>query len=393
MAEAGSRRVGVVLSTEMGCFRSMLRGINAFAVTRPEWCLELCTPAEDFLTLIRQNRPHGLLIGPVSRPGDALAAIRSVEKRAVSIGTRFGDDSGEAVLPSVESDDIQVGEMAAAHFLEKGFRHFAFLGIDAWWSHGRLVGFERALARDGYEPARLVPPSGTQRTTGAWPLPHYGEEVLDWLRPLPRPLAMFACNDLRGRAVAELCRSNGLRVPEDVAILGVDNDDLECELSHPPLSSVAVAWRRLGFEGARLLDRLLNGEPVASEPLRLAPESVVVRPSTDTSAIRDPDVAAAARFIRQNAHRPIGVADLLRVVPAARRSLEKRFRAALGRSPLEEIRRVRIERAKQLLSQTDAPMPHVATESGFASAAWFSRAFHDLAGETPTQYRQRSRVR
>jgi LacI family transcriptional regulator len=384
-------RVAVVLSTDMACYREILRGVNTFTTSNGNWTLDLYSANEDFVGKIRCGNPDGLIISAVNDQREAAAAVTAVDGLAVGVAGTF-QDTDLTGLAQVESDDDKVGELAAAHLLSKGFTNFAFLGAPALWSDGRYAGFERALANAGIVPARLVHGSPPSRAGRGWPLPHYGQEIVDWLAPLPRPLAVFACNDLRGRELAELCRNAGLRVPDDIAILGVDNDDLECELSHPPLSSISVPWRRLGFEAARILDRLFRRRSARrTSKLLIPPAGVVERQSTDTTAIRDPDVSEAIRFIRQNAHRPIGVIDVLDAVPTARRSLEKRFRTSLGRSPLEEIRRAHVERAKHLLRSTDLPMPAVAEGSGFSSAAWLSKVFHDLAGETPTKYRQRLR--
>jgi LacI family transcriptional regulator len=391
MAEKG-RRVAVVLSTDMACFREILRGVNAYTTSQGNWMLELFSAQEDFVGKIRSRGPDGLVISAVNDPDEAGAAVKAVERRAVGVAAQFREE-GLVDLPQVESDDEKVGEVAAAHLMGKGLANFAFLGAPAAWSDRRYAGFERALGKAGYVPARLIHGETPSRAGRGWALPHYGREILDWLTPLPRPLAVFACNDLRGRELAELCRNAGIRVPDDIAILGVDNDDLECDLSHPPLSSVSVPWRRLGFEATRILDRVFRGKRVRGSTFLVPPAGVVERQSTDMIAIGDAEVSEAIRFIRQNAHRTIGVVDVLDAVPTARRSLEKRFRALLGRSPLEEIRRAHVERAKQLLGTTDLSMPAIAEGSGFSSAAWCSKVFHDLTGETPTEYRQRLRCR
>jgi LacI family transcriptional regulator len=177
-----------------------------------------------------------------------------------------------------------------------------------------------------------------------------------------------------------------------LAILGVDNDDLECDLSHPPLSSVHIPWRQVGYRAATLLDEMLKDRNAQTPQANLiAPLGVVERQSTDALAISDPELSQAIRFIREHAHLQIGVDDVLEAVATARRSLEKRFRAILGRSPLDQIRHERVERAKRLLTSTDLSMSSIAEACGFATAPWFTRTFHDLTGESPTHYRHRLR--
>ncbi len=389
-----TRRIAVVLATDMACYREILRGVNTFTTSKGTWTLELYTAAEDYVEKIRVNQPDGLVISAVNDPREAVAAVRSVAGKAVAVAATFVDPD-LAHVPQVEADDEKVGELAAAHLLSKGFTNFAFVGAAAVWSDRRYAGFQRILAREKITPARLSHETTPSPAGRGWPLPHYGREILDWLATLPKPVAIFACNDIRGRELAEVCRSAGLRVPDDITILGVDNDDLECELSHPPLSSIAIPWRRLGFEASRILDSLFKRRSPRRKrsTLFVPPAGVVERQSTEAMAISDPDVSNAIRFIRQNAHRPIGVTDVLDAVPTARRSLEKRFRNLLGRSPLEEIRRAHVERAKNLLRSTDLSMPAIAELSGFTSAAWLSKVFHNLTGETPTLYRQRQRCR
>jgi LacI family transcriptional regulator len=382
--------IGVVLSSELYCWREVIRGISTFVTGAAQWRLELFSPLERFVDLIRRDRIDGLLLGPVNDMAEARAAVRAVKGPAVGVvGDYFLPRTKVNVLTSVGSDDQAVGELAAEHFMTKGYRHFAFLGTAAQWSDERCVGFERRLARDGYTLAKLNhggPPAPNVR---GWGLPHYGSDVFEWLAQLPRPIAVLACNDLRARELAELCRVRRIRVPDDVAILGVDNDDLQCVLAFPPISSIAVPWRRIGFEAASVLAAALEGRDPPSRDIRVPPQEVAERQSTDTVAISDPDVSAAIRFIRGNAHRPIGVEDVLAVVPAARRSLEKKFQAVLGRSPLDEIRRAHVERAKRLLVQTELSISTVAENSGFTSAAWFSKTFLDIVNQTPSQYRQR----
>ena len=204
---------------------------------------------------------------------------------------------------------------------------------------------------------------------------------------------MFACNDLRGRALIDLCRNEDIRVPDEVAILAVDNDDLICDLSQPQLSSVAVPWKKIGFRAAAALERLLSHKTVKPRRILVGPECVVERQSTDTLAVADPDVAAALQFIRAHAHEPINVADIMNHLPVARRSLERRFREIMGRSPLEEIRNAHAERAKYLLAESNLSMPEVAEKSGYSSAAWMSKAFRDTVGDTPSAYRKRFSAR
>jgi LacI family transcriptional regulator len=197
----------------------------------------------------------------------------------------------------------------------------------------------------------------------------------------------------RGREVLYACRALGLLVPEQVAVMGGDEDSLLCETCNPPLSGVALTSERIGYEAAALLDRLLHGEARPAEPTLIEPTRVVVRQSTDTLAITDPDLAQAIAFIRVHAATAIRVSDVLRAVAVSRSWLERRFQESLGRSPAEEIRRVRLDRAKQLLAETEMPVPQVAVAAGFGSREYLAYAFKQVTGLTPREFRHRVRGR
>jgi LacI family transcriptional regulator len=220
--------------------------------------------------------------------------------------------------------------------------------------------------------------------------------VARWLTLLHKPVGVLAPNDVWAYQLLEVCRQKALRVPDDVALVGVDNDDLLCGLARPPLTSVATPAERVGYEAAALLDRLMAspGRADGAPPLPpLPPLGVVARQSTDVLMVDDPAVAAAVRFIRERACTPIGVEDLLRAVPLPRRTLERRFRAALGRGPGEEIRRTRVERARYLLGASRSSMGEVARAAGFADAKHFCVAFRRHTGQSPSSYRREFRHR
>jgi LacI family transcriptional regulator len=217
------------------------------------------------------------------------------------------------------------------------------------------------------------------------------ERLRRWLQALAKPVGIFAGHDVWALQVVEACRFAGLRVPEDIAVVGVDNDDLLCELARPSLSSVIVPAERVGYEAAALLDRLLAGQQPPRQPVFIPPPGVVSRQSSDVLAIEDPVVAQAVRFLRDSAHLPLRVADVLRAVPVSRRALERRFQAVFERGLAAEIRRLRIDKARQLLAESDLPMNRIAERSGFSSQYQLSRAFRREVGTTPTAYRSAAR--
>jgi len=278
--------------------------------------------------------------------------------------------------------------MAAEHFLERGLRHFGFVGhLEQLVSNEREAAFRSAIEAAGFTLAayhdrksRAFDPVGRR-----WPL---DRGVQRWLRDLPKPVGILAQTDLFGVQLAEACRQARLRVPEDVAILGVDNDDLYCELSRPALSSIVLPTQRIGYEAAALLERLLAGHKPPAEPLLLRPLGVATRRSTETLAIDDADVVAAVRLIRENAHLPLRAADVLKQTPVGRRTLQRRFRRWLGRGLSAEIRRVHVERAKRLLSETELPIKIVAEQSGFTDFRHMAVVFRQELGLSPTAFRR-----
>jgi len=209
-----------------------------------------------------------------------------------------------------------------------------------------------------------------------------------WLKKLPKPVAIVTWITEQGREVINACRRAGLLVPEQVAVLAADNDELLCEACVPSLSGIALTSERVGHEAAAMLDRLMHGARPRKRPLLIAPTGVVARQSTDTLAVGDPDLAAALSFIRSHATDPIQVGDVLRAVAVSRRWLERRFREILGRGPGAEIRRVRLARAKMLLAETEMPVPQVAARCGFGSREYLANVFKSQTGLSPRQYRR-----
>ncbi len=273
-------------------------------------------------------------------------------------------------LPQAGNDDHAIGAAAARHFLDRGFTSFAYAAATSTPATARRgEGFCATLSAAGHAVQRRV-----------------GGPDDAWLRALPRRTAIFAFNDHAAAQLADRCRDLGLRLPEDLALVGADNIESLCLLAYPPLSSVAVAAERIGQAAGAMLDELLAGRAVASR--FLPPLGVVTRQSSDLIAVEEPHVAAALRFIAAHAAQPIRVSDVMRAVPIARRTLEERFRARLGRSLLEEIQRVHLERAKHLLLSTDWTMPRIAEASGFNDAKRFATVFAQREGSTPMRFRK-----
>ncbi|MFP4054209.1 MAG: substrate-binding domain-containing protein [Phycisphaerae bacterium] len=324
------------------------------------------------------------VIGALAPPERSEAA-RRLHCPAVNVSNAEAKSS----FPRVISDDRQVGVMVAEHFLDCGFKQFAFVGRDGRrFSCQREEGFRQRLAQDGH--ICLAPPP-PPLFTPAWA----DHALAPWLARQSFPLAVMGTNDGWARHVIDAANLNDLRVPDDVAVVGVDNDEVQCELSDLPLSSVEIATDRIGYEAAALLDRLMTSTPSQRQQIQvpgpIPPKGIVLRESSDIFAVEDPDVAQAMSFIRQHAHEPLLVADVVAEVGAGVRSLQMRFRKSTGRTMSQEICNAHVQRAKQLLRDTDWPMLRVALASGFTGAERLSVVFRREVGITPTRYRKQFR--
>ncbi len=364
--------------------RSLMLGMIRHVERSHRWAMDVFTPQPDQLRALSHFDPAGV-IGALDS-AELIAWARGLEVPVVNISEIYE----HSAVPRVGVNDTAVGELAASHFIEMGFKNVTFVGaMHHLGSHLREAGFRKRLEPivDRVQTFSLNSPAGFAVATASPP-----RELSTWLAQLPTPCAIFAYDDRCGRLIALACRALGIAMPQKIAILGCNDDEIICRLNTPPLSSVSLPLERVGYEAAIMLDRLMDGETAPKEPMLLPISSVASRQSTKTTPIPDSDVAAALRFIAAHEGEWIGVPEVLLAVPINRRSLERKFRQFIGRSPLEEIRRVRLEKAKQLLATTDLPMPMVASQSGFSEAKQLSLVFHDTVGVTPTTYRRQFRV-
>jgi LacI family transcriptional regulator len=300
--------------------------------------------------------------------------------------------------PSVTPDDAEIGRQAARHLLDRGLRSLAAFG--AWhdragkvmhpWAVRRADGFAEGASSAGIAIRRLCdslgPPTGRKDHDCFSPA-----NLRQWLTELPKPVGILAACDGWGGHLSVLCKELGLRVPEDVAIIGVGDGLAICETSDPPLSSVTIPWERLGRLAAELAGEAVVGRRLPNGPVMVPPAGITTRRSSDTLAIDEPDVAAALSIILAHADRPLTVGQILQKVPTTQRWLERHFKKLIGRRMVDEIRRVHIERAKQLLADSKLSMPEIARRSGFKSSPGLSVAFRRETGTTPSKFRRRHR--
>lgn len=382
MPSPQKRRVGVWTDYIGALGRGVLQGASRYALEKGSWQLF----ASSLFMLNRTpswSEVHldGLIIQ--LNEGPWVTEILRAGYPAINISEVF--DVPE--LPRVSVDSELAGRLAAEHFLERGFTQFAFVGSPALYARKRLAGFEARVAQEGFTVLCSEPVGGELVRNR----PDLFARLTQWVQSLPTPIGIFAANDIHALDVLEACSIAGISVPEQAAVLGMDNDELACQISHLRLSSIQNPAERIGYEAARMLDTLMEGGAAPSAPVYIQPTHIVTRPSTDILAIDDPDVSKAMQFIRLHESDLISVEDVLEHVPLSRRNLERRFRKLLGRSPLDEIRRIHIEQAKRLLVETDLQMPQVASKSGFGDATYLGIVFRRHVGMSPTHYRRRYR--
>jgi LacI family transcriptional regulator len=314
--------------------------------------------------------------------------VRQSRLPVVGYGGGHGYSVEGTSVPYLSTNNRAIAALAAGHLLERGFKHFAYCGYAPTpingWSRERQEAFVK-LVRKGGSCAVFA---DRRRSPREWA--SLERALGDWLRALPKPVAVMAANDHRGRQLLEACRAHDLLVPDEVAVLGVDNDELLCRLSSPPLTSVEQGARGLGSAAASLLDALMTGRPPRQKRFVVDPIGVVTRQSTDVLAIDDPDVARAMTFIREHACDGIKVPHVVTAAAISRSGLETRFRGALGYTVRTAIRRVQLERARHLVSETDIPLKQIAADVGFRSVQHMTALFSRAYGETPAKHRRAS---
>jgi LacI family transcriptional regulator len=389
-APKARRHVALVYPLAVPWMTMFVRGVMDYAERHGGWTLTTSPPSligagEETLTLdcLRGWPGHGAIVAVLNQ-----ADIRSVHRLRIPV-VNLAATLRESGVPSVLPDHYGMGRLAAEHLLERGLRRLAYYGVEGFWfSELRGRGFiERAeqagATCDVLEVPRDSGPSNWQKRTRL---------LAGWLKRLRPPVGLLAVQDYRARAVIEECDRLGLRIPHDVAVIGMEDDPTLCEFCRPTLSSVSRNSWRLGMETAAMLDRLMDGQPTPAEVV-IPSDGVVARQSTDTIAVDDPELAAAVHFIHDHLTEPFGIDRVVQATSICRRQLEVRFRRVLGCSPLDYLCRKRVERAKKLLGVPGRIKLHnVATACGFSSPDRMRLIFKRLTGLTPLEYRQAERA-
>jgi LacI family transcriptional regulator len=375
-------KVAILIDTATTWGSGLIEGIAEYAQTAADWQCFLGPRGKYDRNMLPESWDGD---GVIARVTHRDLADQLIARRIPAVDVswyRFG----EGRIPRCTCDEVSIAELAANYFIERGFRQFAYCPSTVRPNYVDRFGpaFIETLKRKTYPCHAFAPTSDVDSF-----LPAASElaRMIDWLQTLPKPVGLLAFDSVQARQVTESCRLAHIDVPHEVAVLGGEHDLLSCTISKPQLSSIDHSPRRVGWTAAELLSRLMAGEPAPLEPILLPAARVITRQSTDTVAVSDDLLASAVAFIKQNSHRHIQVRDILREVPISRRALEKGFRKCLGRSPAEEIRRVRIDHAVQLLCDTSWAMPRIAMACGFERPELLTRELKT----TPSSFRKQHR--
>lgn len=376
--------VALLVETSNSYARGLLEGVIAYVREHSAWSIVL--PEQE-----RGARPPVWLenwrgdgiIARIETPQIAQAVCKTgLPVVDVSAARRVLD------VPWVETDDAAIARLAAEHLMERGFRNLGFCGEPEFnWSKWRCDCFQQIVEQRG---CRFFNFTSQSRYAPNYRWDQEKRRLIEWVSSLPKPVGIMACYDIKAQQLLDTCREIDVSVPEEVAVVGVDNDELLCNLSTPPLSSVIPDTHRTGYEAARLLDRLMAGEKIPAEAHLIEPLGIATRQSSDVLAIEDRQIAAAVRFIREHACDGINVKDVLRIVPLSRRVLEARFRKIMGHTPHEAIVKHRLNRVRQLLRETELPLAEIAQRAGFEHVEYLSVTFKRHFGVPPGRFRQQT---
>jgi LacI family transcriptional regulator len=375
------KHIAILVETALASGRSLLAGISQFARERDSWQVFHPTGylGATELAGLESWRGDGI-IARISEP----QVLEILLKQGIPVVDVLGNVA-DSPCPLVKSDDCLIGQWVAQRFLESRHRQFAFVGLQGErWSAEREAGFKAALAGCGpVAVCRLGP-----QVPGSSTLGERLKELLDWMQQLPRPCGLMIASDQLGPTVMATTRHLGRAIPDDISMIGVDNDLPFCELCRPALSSVEPDHYRAGYEAARLLGELIDGAEPQTMRLEVSPIRLHERGSSDSNAVEDPALVRALKLIRMRACTGVTVEAVARESGLSRSVLQRRFRQELGQTVLEVINGVKIRRAEDLLGFTRLPLAEVAERSGYSSQEYFTAAFRRYVNTSPLAYRR-----
>lgn len=378
-------KVVLLIESSRGSGRAFLRGVADYTHHQGPWSV-FWEPRglEKAWPMLKTMEADGIIMRDV----DERREVLTLGMPAVILGHQRKEVPG---VVNVVTDSPRIARISADHLLQCGFRHFAFcsyataLAGSASWLEQRRKHFRQCIRQAGYEirEYRMLPALGAADWTKE------RGRLAEWLVGLSKPVGVMACNDDCGVQVMEACKVAGLRVPDQIGVIGADDDEIVCGLANPPMSSVAINFERAGYEAAQALDSLMRQRGRAPRRILVHPTHVVARRSTDIVAVADAAVAKALQFIRDHARQMMTVNDVAVAAGLSRRSLERRVRVEIGASVLEQIRRVRVDQIARLLAETNLSVGQIAAGFGFEEPQHFARYFCSARKMSPLAYRKR----
>jgi len=385
---SGNVQVAVILDTIRPSHRKIIKGIARYVQQSRRWSLYIEADPRQKLPDLRDWHGQGI----IANLDDPRVAVAVGQLKIPVVGVGAGSDANGSGLriPFFGSDHAAIARMAADHLLEMGFHRFAYCGFPSCslnqWSDERARAFAHSIESVGFSCSTY---QGHHHTSCRWEAVLRG--LCEWLSKLETPVGVMACGDARARHVLEACHRIGARIPHDIGVIGVGNDELTCELTIPPLSSVESDTTRLGYLAAALLDEWMSGKTLKPERFVIPPSGVVMRQSTNPLVNLDAEMVAALDFIAENACKRIQARDVAESAMISRSTLESRFKSVLGRTIHAEIRCVQLAAAKELLADSSLSLKQVARSAGFNTIQYMTTVFRKHVGETPKQYRRHAK--
>lgn len=373
------KRIILLLETSRAFGRQLIIGIARYSRLNGPWSfykepIDLKSSVPHLTTW----KPDGIIMR------DSLITKELLKLRIPTI-LAIHNSSYPKNLPVIKTDSSSIAKLASEHLIEKGLKNFAFCGFNNYdWSKERRFYFNRFISEAGYKTHNYILPKRIKKND--WE--NEQQHVSNWIKTLPKPVGIFACNDDRGQHILEVCKLIDLKVPEDVAVVGVDNDPMICEIGDPPLTSIALNVESAGYEAAKLLDGLIEKKKISKRQILVSPSHIVQRQSSNILAVDNAEVALAIRYIRNNAKNKILVKDVVKTTGISRRALERRFRKTIHRSIYDEIRLVRIEWISKLLIESDLSISQITSLFNFTDVEHISRYFKKEKGIGLREFRK-----
>jgi LacI family transcriptional regulator len=373
------KRIVLLVETSREFGRQLIIGITRYSRFHGPWSFyKEQIGLKSSIPHLTSWKPDGIIMR------DSLIKNELIELKIPTILVQHDSSCPKNIL-AIKTDSPSIAKMASEHLIEKGFKNFAFCGFDNYeWSNKRKSYFYRYNAEAGFKTHVYCSPKNIK--INDWE--NEQQHVCNWLKTVPKPVGLLACNDDRGQHIIEVCKRIGFKVPEDVTVIGVDNDPMICEIGDPPMSSIALNVESAGYKAAKLLDQLINNKKIERRQILVSPTHIVQRQSSDILAVDDAEVALAIRFIKKNAKEKILVNDVIKTTHISRRTLEQRFKKTIHRSIYDEIRQVRVELISKLLIETDLPISHITSFFNFTDVEHISRYFKKEKGINLREFRK-----